>query len=56
VPSEKSAARLNGLGKSNIEVRVFDGSGHALQDPVGMGDNLIRREALDAIASLIKQN
>ena len=56
VPSDESAARLDGLGKDNIEVRVFDGSGHALQDPAGKGDNLIRREALDAIVSLIKQD
>jgi dienelactone hydrolase len=56
VPSEESAARLNNLGKDNIEVRVFEGSGHALQDPVGAGNNIIRREALDAIVSLIKQN
>jgi len=56
VPSEESAARLVSLGKDNIEVRIFEGSGHALQDPPGRGDDLIRREALNAIASLIKMN
>jgi dienelactone hydrolase len=53
VPSVESAARLNALAKDNIEVRIFDGSGHALQDPIGRGNELIRREALDAIAEFI---
>lgn len=53
VPSRESAARLNSLDKQNIEVRVFEGSGHALQDPPGRGNNLIRQEVLEAILNLV---
>ena len=54
VPSEESAKRLNALGKSNLRIEVYAGSGHALQDPVGRGNSIIRAEALDAIRSTIK--
>ena len=53
VPSQRSAARIEALGKDTIEVVVYEGSGHALQDPPGQGDRLIRGEALDAIARFI---
>ena len=56
VPSEESAARLAALGKKSIRVVVFEGSGHALQDPAGRGDSLIRGEALEAIATFITQS
>jgi dienelactone hydrolase len=54
VPSEESAKRLNALGKPNLRVKIYEGSGHALQDPVGRGDSIIRAEVLDAIRSTIK--
>jgi dienelactone hydrolase len=54
VPSEESAKRLNTLGKPNLRIKTYEGSGHALQDPVGRGNNIIRAEALDAIRSTIK--
>jgi dienelactone hydrolase len=54
VPSEESAKRLNALGKPNLRIEVYEGSGHALQDPVGRGNSIIRAEALDAIRSTIK--
>jgi pimeloyl-ACP methyl ester carboxylesterase len=54
VPSEESAKRLNALGKPNLRVKIYEGSGHALQDPVGRGNSIIRAEALDAIRSTIK--
>jgi dienelactone hydrolase len=54
VPSEESAKRLNALGKPNLRVKIYEGSGHALQDPVGRGKSIIRAEALDAIRSTIK--
>lgn len=53
VPSRESAARLESLGKDSITVIVYDGSGHALQDPPGEGNSLIRRAALDEIAGFI---
>ena len=37
VPSAESAARLRSLGKSNIDVRIYAGSGHPLEDPEGTG-------------------
>ena len=54
VPSEESAKRLNTLGKPNLRIKTYEGSGHALQDPVGRGNNIIRAEALDAIRSTIE--
>jgi len=54
VPSEESAKRLNALGKSNLRIEVYEGSGHALQDPVGRGNSIIREEALAAIRSTIE--
>jgi len=54
VPSEESAKRLNALGKPNLRVKIYEGSGHALQDPVGRGNSIIRAEVLDAIRSTIK--
>ena len=51
---EESAKRLNALGKSNLRIEIYEGSGHALQDPVGRGNSIIREEALAAIRSTIK--
>ena len=53
VPSAESAARLEALGNDSIQVIVYEGSEHALQDPPGQGDRLIRAEALDAITGFI---
>ena len=53
VPSAESAARLEALGNDSIQVIIYEGSGHAVQDPPGQGDRLIRSEALDAIAGFI---
>ena len=46
VPSEKSAARLRSLDKSNIQVKIYEGSGHALEDPEGQGSSIFREDAL----------
>jgi dienelactone hydrolase len=54
VPSAESERRLNALGKPNLRIEVYEGSGHALQDPVGRGNSIIRAEALDAIRSTVK--
>ncbi len=56
VPSAESAARLDALGNDSIQVIVYDGSGHAVQDPPGRGDRLIRSEALDAISDFILES
>jgi uncharacterized protein len=53
VPTLESAARLQGLNKGNIEVRTYEGSGHALQDPPGRGNDLMRGEALEAVSAFI---
>lgn len=54
VPSEESVKRLTALDKPNLRIEIYEGSGHALQDPVGRGNSIIRAEALDAIGSAIK--
>jgi dipeptidyl aminopeptidase/acylaminoacyl peptidase len=56
VPSKESERRLNELANPNLRIEVFVGSGHALQDPAGQGDSIIRAEALDAITSTIEVN
>lgn len=53
VPAQASADRLNSLNKSNIETLIYAGSGHALQDPEGEGDSLIREAALTDIVKFI---
>ena len=53
VPTEESAARLHSLGNPNITVIIYEGSGHALADPVGRGNNLFREDALQDIRNLI---
>jgi len=54
VPSEKSAAKLNDLRNLKIRVRVYDGSGHALADPVEHGNDLIRYDVLEDISEFIE--
>ena len=53
VPSLKSAARLRSLDKDNISVKVYEGSAHALQDPIGQGNRYIREDALQDIVAFI---
>jgi dienelactone hydrolase len=55
VPSEVSKARLEALDKENIEVRIYAGSGHALEDPPGMGSSFFREDALSDIERFISQ-
>jgi dienelactone hydrolase len=54
VPSRESAARLHDLRKPNIRVRIYNGSGHALEDPPGDGNSLIRYDALEAMVEFIQ--
>jgi dienelactone hydrolase len=48
-----SAALLRGLNHPHIEVNVYAGSGHALEDPPGRGDRLFRQDALADIREFI---
>jgi len=53
VPSAESKARFEALGKDNIRVIMYEGSGHALQDPPGAGDHYIREEALSDMLNFV---
>jgi len=46
VPSTNSKARFEALGKNNIRVIMYEGSGHGLEDPPEVGNREIREEAL----------
>ncbi len=51
--SIKSAARLRALDKSNIEVEIYEGSGHPLEDPEGQGNSIFRGDAMRSIRDFI---
>ncbi|MEW5869569.1 MAG: hypothetical protein AB1894_09865 [Chloroflexota bacterium] len=53
MPSEASRARLEALNKSNIQIEIYAGSGHALEDPPGSGTRIFRQEALQVITEFI---
>lgn len=53
VPSQASADRLEGLGNPNLRVVLFEGSGHALEDPKGQGNSHFRQDALELINDFI---
>ena len=53
VPTAESAARLRSLGKPNIEVRVYERSGHPLEDPEGEGNSVFREDALEDVRDFI---
>jgi len=53
VPSAESAERLMSLKNLRIQVKVYDGSGHALESPVGQGNSIIRKDALEDISTFI---
>jgi dienelactone hydrolase len=54
VPSAESAKRLMSLNNPHIQVKVYDGSGHALESPVGNGKSIIRKDALEEISCFIR--
>lgn len=56
VPSERSAARLRELGNPNIEIRIYAGSGHALESPVGEGESIFRPDALRDLQQFILEH
>jgi dipeptidyl aminopeptidase/acylaminoacyl peptidase len=53
VPSDRSRDRLLGLGKPNIRVVVFPGSGHGLRPPDGVAGTAVRADALTLIHDFI---
>jgi dienelactone hydrolase len=53
VPTGESARRLMSLSNPHIRVKVYEGSGHALESPRGQGSSIIRKDALEAVALLI---
>ena len=54
VPSIESAKKLRALKNPRIQVRIYDGSGHALADPADLGDRIIREQALEDIRDFIR--
>mgnify|MGYP002624824809 CR=1 FL=1 len=54
IPAEKSEALLQSLNKANITVRLYDGSGHNLETPLGQGNLVIRQEALNDILNFVQ--
>lgn len=56
VPSLESAKRLKSLHNPRIHVKIFENSGHALESPSGQGNSIIRKEALEEIATFIHDN
>ena len=54
VPSAESASRLRALENPRITVRIYEGSGHALADPVDVGDQIMRADALESISDFIR--
>jgi len=54
VPSAESARRLASLNNPHIRMKVYEGSGHALESPVGHGSSIIRHDALEDISGFIR--
>jgi dienelactone hydrolase len=53
VPSAESAQRLMSLSNPHILVKVYEGSGHALESPRGQGNSIIRTDALAEMSDFI---
>jgi dienelactone hydrolase len=53
VPTMESKIRFELMNKENITVKIYEGSGHALQDPLGQGDSIFREDALVDITRFI---
>ena len=54
VNSKRSARALEKLNKSNITIKIYAGSGHAIEDPLGAGNSIFRKDALEDITTFIK--
>ena len=53
VPSRDSASILQSLGNPNIAVKIYEGSGHALESPEGKGRSIFREDAMRDIRDFI---
>ncbi len=53
VPAMESEALLQSLNKRNITVKLYEGSGHNLETPLGQGNSVVRREVLDDMLNFI---
>jgi dienelactone hydrolase len=53
VPSAESAKRLKSLHNPRIHVKIYEGSGHALESSAGQGNSIIRKDALEEISAFI---
>lgn len=53
VPSRESERRLEALENPNIRVIVYEGSGHALEDPPSQGSSIFRLDALNEISRFV---
>ena len=54
VPTPESVRRLDAIGNPQIEVVVYDDSGHALESPEEQGASIFRTDALRKIAGFIR--
>ncbi len=54
VPSADSAENLRALENPHIQVKMYDGSGHALAEPVDIGDSVFRKDALEDIRDFVR--
>jgi dienelactone hydrolase len=54
VDALQSAARLDAMRKPNLKVMIFEGSGHALEDPPERGNSIFREDALEQIVEFIR--
>jgi len=54
VPSADSAEILRELNNPRIKVRIYEGSGHALADPIELGDSIIRDDVLEDIREFMR--
>ena len=54
VLSAESIRRLESLRNPHVRVKVYEGSGHALESPLGHGNSIIRNDALEDISVFIR--
>jgi len=55
VPTRASVDRFAELDRRDIQVVVYEGSGHPLEDPIDRGDRIVRTDALEDIVRFIRQ-
>lgn len=55
VDTAENARLLRSLDRENLEVVVYEGSGHALEDPEGAGIRIIRQEVLERVRAFVQQ-